>query len=63
MNENPYRAPQAARQLAERHEAPPIPVSPRVRADEKTIGKPCAGNPHVRFERGPQETWPARYRA
>ena len=23
---------------------------------EKTIGKPDAGNPHVRFERGPQET-------
>ncbi len=22
--------------------------------DEKTIGKPYAGNPHVRFERGPQ---------
>jgi hypothetical protein len=22
----------------------------------KTIGKPCAGNPHARFERGPQET-------
>jgi hypothetical protein len=27
---------------------------------EKTIGKPDAGNPHVRFERGPQETEPAR---
>jgi hypothetical protein len=26
---------------------------------EKTIGKPYAGNPHVRFERGPQETEPA----
>jgi hypothetical protein len=25
---------------------------------EKTIGKPCAGNPHARFERGPQETGP-----
>ncbi len=25
---------------------------------EKTIGKPCAGNPHARFERGPQETEP-----
>ena len=24
----------------------------------KTIGKPCAGNPHARFERGPQETEP-----
>ncbi len=23
---------------------------------EKTIGKPCAGNPHARFERVPQET-------
>jgi hypothetical protein len=22
---------------------------------EKTIGKPCAGNPHARFERGDQE--------
>ncbi len=21
---------------------------------EKIIGKPCAGNPHARFERGPQ---------
>jgi hypothetical protein len=31
---------------------------------EKTIGKPCAGNPHARFERGPQETGPQRgYRA
>ncbi len=25
---------------------------------EKTIGKPCAGKPHARFERGPQETGP-----
>ncbi len=30
---------------------------------EKTIGKPDAGNPHVRFERGPQETEPPRHRA
>ena len=30
---------------------------------EKTIGKPDAGNPHVRFERGPQETERARHRA
>jgi hypothetical protein len=30
---------------------------------EKIIGKPYAGNPHVRFERGPQETEPARHRA
>ena len=30
---------------------------------EKTIGKPDAGNPHVRFERGPQKTEPARHRA
>ena len=30
---------------------------------EKTIGKPDAGNSHVRFERGPQETEPARHRA
>ena len=30
---------------------------------EKTIGKPDAGNPHVRFERGPQETKPVRHRA
>ena len=29
----------------------------------KTIGKPYAGNPHVRFERGPQETEPSRHRA
>ncbi len=29
----------------------------------KTIGKPDAGNPHVRFERGPQETEPVRHRA
>src|SRR5688500_758798 len=27
----------------------------------KTIGKPYAGNPHVRFERGPQETEPVRH--
>jgi hypothetical protein len=25
---------------------------------EKTIGKPCAGNPQARFERGFQETGP-----
>ena len=25
---------------------------------EKTIGQPCAGNPHARLERGPQETGP-----
>ena len=30
---------------------------------EKTIGKPCAGNPHARFERGPQETERVRHRA
>jgi len=30
---------------------------------EKTIGKPDAGKPHVRFERGPQETEPLRHRA
>ena len=30
---------------------------------EKTIGKPYAGNSHVRFERGPQETEPPRHRA
>ena len=30
---------------------------------EKTIGKPDAGNSHVRFERGPQETEPVRHRA
>jgi hypothetical protein len=30
---------------------------------EKTIGKPDAGNPHVRFERGPQEMEPERHRA
>ena len=30
---------------------------------EKTIGKPDAGNPHVRFDRGPQETERARHRA
>ncbi len=30
---------------------------------EKTIGKPDAGNPHVRFERGPQETERVRHRA
>ena len=29
----------------------------------KTIGKPDAGNSHVRFERGPQETEPERHRA
>ena len=30
---------------------------------EKTIGKPCGGKPHARFERGPQETGPRGYRA
>ncbi len=30
---------------------------------EKTISKPDAGNPHVRFEWGPQETEPVRHRA
>ena len=30
---------------------------------EKTIGKPDAGNPHVRFDRGPQETERWRHRA
>ena len=29
----------------------------------KTIGKPYAGNRHVRFERGPQETERSRHRA
>ena len=29
----------------------------------KIIGKPDAGNPHVRFEWGPQETEPVRHRA
>jgi hypothetical protein len=29
----------------------------------KTIGKPYAGNPHVRFERGSQETEQTRHRA
>ena len=30
---------------------------------EKIIGQPCAGNPHARLERGPQETGPFGYRA
>ena len=30
---------------------------------EKTIGKPYAGNPHVRFERDPQETELSGHRA
>lgn len=30
---------------------------------EKTIGKPYADNPHVRFERGFQKTEAARHRA
>jgi hypothetical protein len=39
-------------------------VTPRAcMPDEKTIGKPDAGNPHVRFERGPQETEPSGHRA
>jgi len=39
-------------------------VTPRAcMLHEKTIGKPDAGNPHVRFERGPQETEPACHRA
>ena len=29
---------------------------------EETIGKPYAGNPHVRFDRGPQETELKRHR-
>jgi RNA-directed DNA polymerase len=37
----------------------PTACTPRV----KTIGKPYAGNPHVRFERGSQETEQARNRA
>ena len=44
-----------------RSDVPPeawnLGVSPKARMPhEKTIGKPDAGNPHVRFERGPQET-------
>jgi hypothetical protein len=35
------------------------PCMPRV----KTIGKPYAGNPHVRFEQGPQETELTGHRA
>ena len=51
-----------------RSDVPPeawnLGVSPKARMPhEKTIGKPDAGNPHVRFERGPQETEPARHRA
>ena len=30
---------------------------------EKTVDKPYAGKPHVRFEWGLQETEPARHRA
>ena len=30
---------------------------------EKTIGKPCAGNPHARFERGPQVLGPRAIRS
>ena len=41
----------------------PYPILGARMHDEKTIGKPDAGNPHVRFERGPQETEPARHRA
>ena len=40
----------------------PIIPEPRM-MHAKTIGKPDAGNPHVRFERGPQETEPVRHRA
>ena len=41
-----------------------VPCGPAARMPhEKTIGKPDAGNPHVRFERGPQETEPVRHRA
>jgi hypothetical protein len=32
MNENPYKAPQAADQSGGRHDAPIVPVSPKVRA-------------------------------
>ena len=39
-------------------------VTPRAcMLHEKTIGKPDAGNSHVRFERGPQETEPSGHRA
>ena len=39
-------------------------LTPEARmSHEKTIGKPDAGNSHVRFERGPQETEPVRHRA
>ena len=36
------------------------PLSRRCMRHEKTIGKPCAGNPHARFERGIQEPGLAR---
>jgi hypothetical protein len=39
-------------------------VTPRAcMLHEKTIGKPDAGNPLVRFERGPQETEQSGHRA
>jgi hypothetical protein len=38
--------------------------TPEVRMQrEKTIGQPCAGKPHARLDRGPQETEPAGHRA
>jgi hypothetical protein len=42
---------------------PPDVILEACMLHEKTIGKPYAGNPHVRFERGPQETERARHRA
>jgi hypothetical protein len=44
-------------------EAWKVPFLKACMSDVKTIGKPDAGNPHVRFERGPQETEPVRHRA
>src|SRR6266581_5960249 len=35
-------------------------LAPACTQHEKTIRKPCAGNPHARFERGIQEPGPAR---
>ena len=35
-------------------------LAPACTQHEKTIRKPCAGNPHARFERGTQEPGPER---
>ena len=59
-----HALPEGTWQIDDLPEAWRLSASPRrCMPPVKTIGKPYAGNPHVRFERGPQETEPARHRA